>query len=92
MTTLDDKKMPPSEKPHMTTATWQEFLDTGMLWYVNRLLHVFGWSIVFEVDDDDVITRVWPSRTTWKGFPEAMEREGYAKVEAHLRDLFRNAD
>jgi hypothetical protein len=31
--------------------SWKEFRDSGMLWFVNRLLHVFGLSIVFSFEE-----------------------------------------
>ena len=29
--------------------TWQEFKDSGLLWWINMILHTFGWAIVFEI-------------------------------------------
>lgn len=26
--------------------TWEEFRESGMLWWVNRMLHLLGWAIV----------------------------------------------
>lgn len=28
--------------------SWERFQASGMLWWANRILHVFGWAIVFE--------------------------------------------
>ena len=33
----------------VTKKTWQEFRDSGLLWWINMILHTFGWSIVFEI-------------------------------------------
>ena len=30
--------------------TWQEFRKTGLLWFMNTILHAFGWAIVVEVE------------------------------------------
>jgi len=54
----------------MKRETWKTFRDEGMLWWLNRILHTFGWSIVVEVDEttDKVAGDVFPARTTWLGF------------------------
>lgn len=38
----------------ITKKTWKEFHESGMLWWINRLLHTFGWAIVIEVGEDEV--------------------------------------
>ena len=35
---------------------WLEFRDSGLLWWINTMLHTFGWAIVFEFDDNKNIT------------------------------------
>ena len=30
--------------------TWEEFRDSGLLWFVNTILHMFGWGIAVEVE------------------------------------------
>lgn len=52
----------------MKKTTWDEFLNAEMLWFVNRLLHVFGWAIVFACDENDNIIEVYPARTQQLGF------------------------
>ena len=32
--------------------TWKEFTDNKLLWYVNRMLHIFGWAIVSKENDE----------------------------------------
>lgn len=31
--------------------TWKEFRDSGFLWWINMILHTFGWAICVEVDE-----------------------------------------
>jgi len=31
--------------------TWEEFRDTGLFWFINMILHAFGWAIVLVKDD-----------------------------------------
>lgn len=47
--------------------TWQEFKDTGMLWFANTILHAFGWSIVCEMENGEVIN-AYPARVAFRGF------------------------
>ena len=30
--------------------TWDEFRTSGFLWWINQILHTFGWAIVIEVE------------------------------------------
>ena len=43
-------------------ATWKEFRENGLL-FVNTFLHIFGWCIVIECDDDGDY-RAYPARTS----------------------------
>lgn len=79
----------------MKRETWKTFRDEGMLWWINRILHTVGWSIVVEVEQDTgEMVNVFPARTIWLGFDaETNEkrlqefREGLAgstPVDEHL--------
>jgi hypothetical protein len=72
-----------------TRKTWKAFEKAGLLWFVNRLLHVFGWVIVFVEDDKTgEIQEVWPARTTMLGFEHEVDEAGQKKfVEALRRNL-----
>lgn len=35
--------------------TWQEFRKTGLLWFMNTILHAFGWAIVVEVERGEIL-------------------------------------
>ena len=41
---------------------WEEFRKSGLLWFINMMLHVFGWAIVYEYENEK-ITSVYPART-----------------------------
>lgn len=61
--------------------TWVEFREAGMLWVANRVLHLFGWTIVMVVDDEtDELKGAHPARTEWRGFPRDREELGYTRV------------
>ena len=36
---------------------WSEFRNSGLLWWINTMLHTFGWAIVFEFDKRATHTR-----------------------------------
>lgn len=51
-------------------AGWDAFRNEGMLWWINRILHTFGWSIVMSYDEDNNFIEAYPARTDWLGFSE----------------------
>ena len=62
--------------------TWKEFRDSGLLWFVNRIIHVFGWAIVLEVDEDDndKVTKAYPARVKFRGFNEKTESKNFVDI------------
>ena len=69
-----------------TKKTWTEFRSTGLLLFINQILHAFGWSIVFEIGDDGEIKTVYPARVKFRGFDEKSVSEEYAKIGKYLKD------
>lgn len=66
--------------------TWESFRESGMLWMANRVLHVFGWAIVVEIDDaTETIIGAHPRRCTWRGFSPESEARGFRSVSRFLR-------
>ena len=65
--------------------TWEEFRNCGFLWFVNQILHVFGWAIVVDVDSDHV-TDVYPARVKFRGFSESVQTAGYRSVSMYLEE------
>lgn len=66
----------------MQKKTWDEFRETGLLWLINTLLHIFGWSIVVCKDGDK--QEVYPARVSCRGFSVDSNTNGYAKVTKYL--------
>ncbi len=55
-----------------------QFREAGMLWAINRVLHIFWWAIVVSTDDETGGTLdAYPVRTEWRGF--ARENEGISE-------------
>ena len=65
--------------------TWDEFRASGLLWWINQILHTFGWAIVTEVEDGIVIS-AFPARVKFRGFDERRNTEGYQKVTKWVVD------
>lgn len=65
--------------------SWKEFRDAGLLWWINMILHTFGWAIVYEFEGEE-IKRVYPARVKFRGFSEEHSTEGYQKVSKFMSD------
>ena len=67
--------------------TWDEFRQAGLLWFINSILHVFGWAIVIELEEgSDKVTNVYPARVRFRGFSEKSIQEGFIKVHKYMMD------
>jgi hypothetical protein len=70
--------------------TWTEFRENGFLWWVNRGLHLFGWTLVVEVstegDNKGEVIYVYPARCKYRGFTPDLEANGYQKLSQYLKD------
>jgi len=66
--------------------TWKEFKDAGLLWWINMIIHTFGWVIVFESNKEGDIISVYPAKTDFRGFDEKTNAEGYKKMEKMLKN------
>ncbi len=64
---------------------WSEFRNTGLLLFINQILHVFGWAIVFEIDGDK-LKSVYPVRTKFRGFDNQLVAESYAKISKYIKE------
>jgi len=75
--------------------TWKEFQEAGMLWWINMILHTFGWAICVAISKDEIVD-VFPARVKFRGFNEEYNTKGYVKVskylEANIEDLREEAE
>lgn len=69
----------------ITKKDWSEFKDTGLLMFINQILHVFGWSIVFEMVENNV-TDVYPARVKFRGFDNETVSKSYIKISEYLNE------
>ena len=65
--------------------TWKEFKDSGLLWWINMILHTFGWAIVFEISKREIIN-VYPARVKYRGFDMKSTENGYIKVSEYMNE------
>lgn len=66
--------------------TWRSFRETGLLWWINTQLHMFGWAIAYEQNGKGEITHVYPARVRFRGFGQKQTEEGYRKVSTYLKE------
>lgn len=69
----------------MKEKSWKEFRESGLFWWINMILHTFGWAIVAEIKNGE-IERVYPARVGFRGFPNELNSEGYIKVSEYLKE------
>ena len=70
---------------------WKEFQEAGLLHFVNEFLHIFGYSIIIEKDEDDngKVLNVYPKKVNFTGFSEKSNEEAYIKIADFMKN---NAD
>lgn len=70
-------------KELMKEIPLSEFRDSGLLWYINQQLHLFGMCIAIEYDEETPV-RLYPARCRFRGFSEDITELGYARVSNYL--------
>ena len=88
-TFLDVDKKQEENHDMFNPRAWQEFRNTGLFWWINMILHTFGWSIVMGIEKDGTITKVYPARVKFRGFDSKSNDEGYQRVSEYMKE---NAD
>ncbi len=76
----------------VTKKAWKEFRATGLVWFINTILHMFGWAIVCDVEpdengkitDDCEVLDVYPARVKFRGFGNESTTNGYIKVSEYM--------
>lgn len=72
--------------------SWNEFRDIGLLWWINMILHTFGWAIVVQIDDNGKVTDVYPARVKFRGFDETSNTQGYQKISKYLKESIKDIE
>ena len=63
---------------------WEEFRATGLMWFVNTTLHLFGWALAVDVDENNKVISAYPAKCRFRGFDEKSNDDGYKKVTKYL--------
>jgi hypothetical protein len=69
----------------ITKKSWKEFRDAGLFWWINQQLHIFGWALVADFVDGEIV-EVYPARVKFRGFSDNVVEEGYKKVSRYLKE------
>ncbi len=73
--------------------SWDEFQKTGLILYINQILHVFGWAIVVEREDgSDEIKSIYPARVKFRGFDNNSVSKAYIKISNWLKHNINELD
>jgi len=73
-----ERKFKPYE--YVKEITGKEFRESGMLWYINQQLHLFGMAITYDPDTDEIK----PAIVRFRGFNIKNNDDGYKKVSNYL--------
>jgi hypothetical protein len=73
------------QKQMVSEKAWSEFRNAGLLWWINRSLHLFGWAIVFEIGRNGKVINVYPARVKFRGFNEKSENMGFLRLTHYLK-------
>lgn len=75
------------EKKMVEKQEWEDFRSSGLLWFINQTLHLFGWAIVFNVDKETgEVKSVFPAKVKFRGFGEKQNTEGYENLTNHIAE------
>jgi hypothetical protein len=67
----------------VTKKEWSEFRSTGLVLIINQILHIFGWALVFEIENEE-IKNVYPARVKFRGFDIKNTQEAYSKLSEYM--------
>lgn len=66
--------------------SWESFRNTGLFVFVNSFLHLFGWAIVLDISDNEIVN-VYPAKVDFAGFPEEDMDKAYMRVKTYLATI-----
>ena len=58
-------------------------LGGKLLWFINIILHAFGWVIVIEMENTEV-KNVYPARVKFRGYPKHSITNGYIGLSQYM--------
>lgn len=73
-------------EPMTERRTWDEFREWDLLWWVNRILHLFGWVIAVNTDCFGKVTEAYPARCRFRGFTTKCEVQGFRNLTRKIAE------
>jgi hypothetical protein len=77
--------LPDNGKNPIVEKTWDEFHNTGLLFLVNSVLHVFGWAIAIARNDQGEAVKIFPARTVFRGFSDNVVTQSHIKLADYIK-------
>lgn len=74
----------PTEESPVVRKDVKEFQQSGLLAFINHILHAFGWAIVVTSDGT-----MYPARVLFRGFSEDSQTQMYQRLSHYMKE---NAD
>ena len=68
----------------VSEKTWKDFRETGLLLLMNQFLHIFGWAVVMEINDNKDVIRAYPARVKYRGFSEGSTANAHKKISDYM--------
>lgn len=72
-----------NDKKMVERISWDEFRETGLLLFVNSFLHIFGLSIVVEIQDGAVVN-AYPARCRFRGFDTGTVEKAHGQLAEYI--------
>lgn len=67
---------------HVKEITGKEFRESGALWFVNSILHLFGMAITWNPETDELKASI----VRFRGFNSELNDKGYKILSNYLKD------
>jgi hypothetical protein len=78
------KDMSKKEKPSMRRVSWEFMEESGILWYINTMIAVYGVYIAIKRDKNGKRPIAIPCRTSFRGFEDRINDEQIVKLSRYL--------
>ncbi len=79
------EKVRDKSKKFLEERSINEFRETGLLLLTNQFLHIFGWALVVETDDDGNMIKFYPAYCKYRGFDSKSLDKAYEQITKHLK-------
>lgn len=67
---------------YIKTISGKEFRESGALWFVNQILHLFGFVLTWNPETDEIK----PAICKFRGFNEDLNTDGYRRLSKYLKE------